>query len=282
MHEVPQRSHGDAVRLLRTAAADVRRLDLAGLGPLELDDVVAAGRLVERATASLLLRAARRAADLAAAGEGPGPEAILGGRGAVSASLARAEACRASAATALPSFASALADGAVGTGHLDAVARALHQAADAEREALVESERSLLEAAERLSVDSFGRHLSRMVQRVREQVGTADDIPESELRLWQGRGGVGRLAGSFATCPRGRLAAGAGARPGPAPAPARRHPLAYGPAPPGGRGPGLSSHSGQRARPRELSACSGHASGAGGGGLRPPYRLPHLRSLTTE
>lgn len=197
MHEVSQRSHGDAVHLLRTAAADMRRLDLSRLDPLELDDVVAAGRLVERATAALLLRAAHQAADLAAAGEGPGPEAILGGRGAVTASVARAEACRASAATALPSFASALAGGSVGPGHLDAVARALHQAADAERDALIARERSLLEAAERLSVDSFGRFLSRLVQRVREQVGTADEAPVSDLRLWQGRGGIGRLAGSF-------------------------------------------------------------------------------------
>lgn len=198
MHEVSQRSHGDAIQMLRTAAADMRRLDLSRLDPLELDEVVAASRLVERATAALLLRAAHRAADLAAAGEGPGPEAILGGRGAVTASLARAEACRASAATALPSFASALADGAIGAGHLDAVARALHQAADAEREALLARERSLLEVAERLSVDSFSRHLSREIQRVREQLGTNREAPESELRLWEGRGGVGRLSGSFA------------------------------------------------------------------------------------
>jgi len=197
MHEVPRWSIDDAVGLLSTTAAGISTLDLSRLDALALDEVVAAGRLVERAVAALLLRAAQQAADLAAAGEGPGPEAILGGRGAVSASLARAEACRASAAAAMPSFASALAEGAIGAGHLDAVARALHQAAEPEREALVAHEPSLLDAAERLSVDSFGRHLARVLQRVREQVGTATEAPQAELRLWQGRGGIGRLAGTF-------------------------------------------------------------------------------------
>ena len=197
MHEVPRWSIDDAIGLLSATAAGISTLDLSRLDPLELDEIVAAGRLVERAVAALLLRAAHQAADLAAAGEGPGPDAILGGRGAVSASLARAEACRASAAGVMPSFASALAEGAVGTGHLDAVARALHQAPEPEREALAAHERSLLDAARRLSVDSFGRHLGRVLQRVREQVGTANEPPEAELRLWQGRGGVGRLAGTF-------------------------------------------------------------------------------------
>lgn len=197
MHEVLRCSLGGALGALRAAAADVAGLDLSRLDPLQLDEVVAAGRLVERAVAAMLLRAAHRAAGLAAAGEGPGPDAILGGRGEVSASLARAEACRASAADAMPSFASALAAGAVGAGHLDALARALHQAPEAEQEVLAAQEGSLLGAAKRLSVDSFGRHLSRVLQRVREQVGTADEVPEAELRLWQGRGGVGRLAGTF-------------------------------------------------------------------------------------
>ncbi len=197
MHEVFRRSTRCVVSLLETAADDIGTVDVSRLDPAELDDLVAAARVTERSIDALLLRAARRAADLAAEGRGPGPEGILGGRGAVSASLARAEAARAGAATAMPSFASALADGAVGAGHLDAVARALHQAGEPEREVLTSREKSLLEAAERLSVDSFSRHLGRVVQRVREQVGTANDPLESELRLWQGRGGVGRLAGTF-------------------------------------------------------------------------------------
>ncbi len=193
MREVSER----VVSLLESAAADISSADLSTLDPAELDEVVAAARLTERSIDALLVQAARQAVALAEAGKGPGPEAILGGRGAVSASLVRAEAARAGAASAMPSFASALARGSVGAGHLDAVARALQQASGAEREALARREEALLAAAGRLSVDSFGRHLGRVVQQVREQLGTSDEPPETDLRMWQGRGGVGRLAGTF-------------------------------------------------------------------------------------
>ncbi len=183
--------------LLRAIAGEIGLLDLSGLDPGALHEIVAASRLVERSVAGLLVRAAQRADELAASGAGPGIEGTLSGAGEVSASAVRAEAARAGAAAALPSFTAALSSGSIGTGHLDAVARALGQATEAERAELVSRADALLDAARRLSVDSFGRHLSRAVQQIKERVGTSGEPVRSELRLWQGRNGVGRLAGSF-------------------------------------------------------------------------------------
>ena len=186
-----------AAGLLAAFAGEIRSLDVSELDPGGLDEVVASTRLVERAAAGLLVRAAQRADALSAAGAGPGPEGTLSGDGEVSAATVRAETARAAVAGTMPSFAAALAAGAVGAGHLDALARALGQATDAERAALTEREAGLLTAAERLSVDSFSRHLSRVVRQLREQLGTSREPVEPELRLWEGRDGIGRMAGSF-------------------------------------------------------------------------------------
>ncbi len=183
--------------LLRAIAGEIGLLDLSGLDPGALHEIVAASRLVQRSVAGLLVRAAQRADELAAGGTGPGVEGTLTGAGEVAASAVRAEAARAGAASDLPSFAEALSSGSIGTGHLDAVARALGQASDSERSELVGQGDALLDAAQRLSVDSFGRHLSRALLRIKERVGTSREPVQSELRLWQGRNGVGRLVGSF-------------------------------------------------------------------------------------
>lgn len=183
--------------LLEAIAGEIGLLDLSGLDPGDLDEIVTAARLVERAVAGLLLRAARRADDLAATGVGPGAEGLLAAAGAVSASGVRAETARAGVAGDLPAFAAALSSGSISAAHVDAVARALNQATDAERAELLDQGDALLGAAVRLSVDSFARHVSRAVQRIREQVGTSREPVESELRLWQSRNGVGRIAGSF-------------------------------------------------------------------------------------
>ena len=184
--------------LLRAIASEIGLLDLSGLDPGELEEMVAASRLVERSVAGLLLRAAHRAEELAAHGAGPGAEGTLGGGGEVPASAVRSEAARASAAATLPSFAAALSSGSIGAAHLDAVTRALNQATDAERQELVVGAGALLDAAQRLSADSFARHVNRAMQRIRDRLGTSREPAASELRLWQGRGGVGRLAGTFA------------------------------------------------------------------------------------
>ena len=181
--------------LVRAIAEELARLDVSGLGPGGLDELVAAARQAERAVDGLLLRSAQRAAELAAAGEGPGPEGVLSGGGDVSAAGVRAELARVEAADALPAFGAALASGTLGAGHLDTVARALSQTSGAERAALVGRTDGLLDAARRLSVDSFNRHVSRVMQQVREQLGTSREPVEPELRLWQGRDGVGRIAG---------------------------------------------------------------------------------------
>ena len=183
--------------LLRAIASEIGLLDVAGLDPDGLDEVVTAARLVERSVAGLLLRAAQRATELAGSGVGPGAEGTLGGAGQVSVSKVRAETARAIAATELPAFAAALSSGSIGPDHLDVVARALAQAKEAEREAIIGRADDLLSAARRLSVDSFTRHVSRAVQRIRDQVGTGREPVESELRLWQGRNGVGRLVANF-------------------------------------------------------------------------------------
>ena len=178
-------------------ADEVGLLDVSGLDPGGLDEVVAGARQMERAVDGLLVRAANRAGELAAGGSGPGPEGVLSGGGDVSAAAVRAETARAGAASALPAFGAALAAGTVGAGHLDALARALGSATEAERAALVEREAGLLAAARRLSVDSFSRHLNRAVQQIRDRLGISREPVESELRLWEGRNGVGRMVASF-------------------------------------------------------------------------------------
>jgi len=183
--------------LLRAIAGEIGLLDLSGLDPGGLEEMVAASRLVERSVAGLLLRAARRADELAADGTGAGAGGTLTGAGEVSASTVRAEAARATVAASLPSFADALSSGSIGAAHVDAVARVFNHATDAERAELVERSDSLLRAARRLSADSFARHVGRTMQRIRDQLGTGREPVVSELRLWQGRNGIGRLAGSF-------------------------------------------------------------------------------------
>lgn len=140
--------------LLRAIAGEIGLLDLSGLDPGALHEIVAASRLVQRSVAGLLVRAAQRADELAAGGMGPGVEGTLTGAGEVAASAVRAEAARAGAASDLPSFAEALSSGS-------------------------------------------SRHLSRALLRIKERVGTSREPAQSELWLWQGRNGVGRLAGSF-------------------------------------------------------------------------------------
>lgn len=181
--------------LVRAMAEELSLIDVSGLDPGGLDELVAATRQAERAVDGLLLRSAQRAAELAAVGEGPGPEGALSGGGDVSATALRAELARTEVASALPAFGDALAGGAIGAGHLDTLARAIGQASEPERAALVGRGDALLSAAQRLSVDSFNRHVSREMQRVREQLGTSREPVEPELRLWQGRDGSGRIAG---------------------------------------------------------------------------------------
>ncbi len=183
--------------LLRAMAREIGLLDLSGLDPGGLDEMVAASRLIERSIAGLLVRAAQRADELAAGGVGAGAEGILAGAGEVSAAAVRAEAARSTAARHMPAFATALSAGSIGPGHLDALARAVTQATDAERAELEGQGDALLDAARRLSVNSFSRHLSRAMQRVRDQAGTSREPVVSELRLWQGRHGVGRLVATF-------------------------------------------------------------------------------------
>ncbi len=99
-------------------------------------------------------------------------------------------------AEAMPSLGEALADGLVGAEHLDAIARTTKNVDEPTREALNGLQEELVEAAARMPVDTFKRHLRRQVDRLRNDHGLERALAQrarSELRYWADDDGMGHL-----------------------------------------------------------------------------------------
>jgi len=125
---------------------------------------------------------------------------VLLGVGDVSAGTARKEAARAGMADAMPSLGQALIDGRVGAEHLDAIARTANGLDEPTREALSGLQDDLVEAAGRMPVDTFNRHLRRQVDRIRDDHGLSRALAQrarSELKYWIDKDGMGQVHASL-------------------------------------------------------------------------------------
>ncbi len=175
-------------------------VDVSCLDEAALRSATAEARGAERALAAVKLRIGQRANQLAAAGTGADAGAVLLGVGDVSAGTARKEAARAGVAEAMPSLGSALADGRVDAEHLDAIARTARSLDEPTRDALAGLQNDLVEAAARMPVDTFNRHLRREVDRIRDDHGLSRALQQrarSELKYWTDKDGMGQIHASL-------------------------------------------------------------------------------------
>ncbi|MEM8922901.1 MAG: DUF222 domain-containing protein [Actinomycetota bacterium] len=163
----------------------------------ELAAVVNEVRRLERLVAVIGVRVARRAEELAAAGEGPGAIETMLATGEISGRRARREAARATLISWWPEVGEALVEGVIGPPAVDALARQTERLSDERRLALPQSE--LLDKAASLPVDTFARLLGRVVARVETEGDTpVDKRAQSSFRHWfDDTTGMGRFAGSF-------------------------------------------------------------------------------------
>jgi hypothetical protein len=117
------------------------------------------------------VRIARRSRELAAQGRSETVEGILAQRGRRGKREARDAARREQACEQMPCFEKALADGAVATGHLDALAAATHGLDDDAQAAFVDHAESLLGLAEWQSVEAFTRECDELARNVSHDEG---------------------------------------------------------------------------------------------------------------
>ena len=152
------------------AAADVESMNRA-----DLDAVVKARRDVIAYCDLVEVRIARRSRQLAAEGRSEPPADVLREGGRRSSREAAAAAGREKVCEQFPSFESALADGAVSSGHLNAVANATAKLDEPAKAEFVAHEAELLDEARRSSVEQF-----EQTCRDRARSAAADDAA-SEL-----------------------------------------------------------------------------------------------------
>jgi hypothetical protein len=123
-----------------------------------------------------------RAAELAAEGLSPGAAAVLADGGRRSRREAEMAVARGGVCAVMPELSSALADGSVSAGHVDAVVRAVVRLDEGGKARLAEHAESLVQTASRSTPERFARHVDAMVRRV-----AADDGLARQERLRQQR-----------------------------------------------------------------------------------------------
>jgi hypothetical protein len=192
-----QRSHsaigGDELligRMLRAverlASANVDTADLA-----TLNELLDSSRRLRSWVSSVEVKVTRRTNELHRAGSAGAPEGLLADRGGQSAADAKAAADRADVCDEMPMFESALAQGTIDNGHLDAIARATKGMSDAAKAELLNDEEALLASAAGSNVDRFTRNLrnkARDITAAHDRAAEADKLTRqrrnSRIRSW--------------------------------------------------------------------------------------------------
>ena len=139
--------------------------DIDTADPRVLKELAGATRDVRAWLAAVDVAITRRTSELHKAGQSGSAEGLLAGSGGQSARDAKAAKDRADVADAMPLFDTALQNGAVDPGHLDAIAKAQRGLSDAAKAELAK-EKSLLAAAEGSSVDAFGRTVADVARAI--------------------------------------------------------------------------------------------------------------------
>ena len=145
----------------RLASLDASTADL----PV-LKDVLESVRDLRSFISAVELTVTRRTNELHRAGQAGSAEGLLAGSGGQSARDAKTAKDRADVADAMPLFDTALQNGHLDAGHLDAIARAQRGLSDAARAELIKEQESLLAAAEGSSVDVFGRTVADVARAI--------------------------------------------------------------------------------------------------------------------
>ncbi len=138
-----------------------------------LDDVLAQWRTVRSFTDACEVRIARRSRLLAAEGRSEPAAGVLAQGGLRSTKEAQAAAQREQVCEAMPVFESALCDGAVSTGHVDAIAAATGRLDETEKAAFNEHAQQLVADAERQSVETFARECRELARTLQYDEGVA-------------------------------------------------------------------------------------------------------------
>ena len=140
--------------------------DIDTADPRVLKELAGATRDVRAWLASVDVAITRRTNELHRAGQSGSAEGLLAGSGGQSARDAKAAKDRADVADAMPLFDTALQNGYVDPGHLDAIAKAQRGLCDAARAELAKEQERLLAAAEGSSVDAFGRTVADVARAI--------------------------------------------------------------------------------------------------------------------
>ncbi len=188
----------DARAAIGIVSVRLEELSASALSPDDLRSLTSQARSTARMLDTLEVSIARSATALAAEGRSGTASETLLNQGEVSAAAARRQAARADVADALPDLGRALAAGAVGGEHLDAVARASKGLSDDEARQLAACGSALADAAASMPVDTFNQHVRATVDGIRNDHGqrNADDQrAQSGVRLWKNNDGMGQIRG---------------------------------------------------------------------------------------
>ena len=126
------------------------------------------------------VRASRRQRALAAEGRATAPRDTLSRHGRQSGKEAAAANDREIVCSTMPGFESALADGSVSAGHVDAVAAATRNLDDEAKAEFVAEAESLLGDATRQGVDAFARNCRDLARGIRNRRNARSDADELE------------------------------------------------------------------------------------------------------
>ena len=153
----------------------VRGCDAADLDAGGVESVLAAISRLRGGLDALEARLVRRAEQLSARGAGGGAAPALRNGQRVSRRQVDRTTDRAATLAAAPVFEAALARGAVGSEHVDALTRAAGSLPEERRGSLFDHAADLAEVAAALPADAFDRHCRQLVRRL--------DVDEGEARL---------------------------------------------------------------------------------------------------
>lgn len=163
-----------------TAFAEVRDTDPETLDASELDAYLRCVAELRSWCDARQVRATRRQRALAAEGRATDPRGSLANHGRQSSKEAAAAAERERVCTSMPSFEDALSDGAVSSGHLDALANATRSLSEAEYSDFAGVTDDLLTDAERQGVDAFARNCRDLARSIKAQHDARSDVDELE------------------------------------------------------------------------------------------------------
>jgi hypothetical protein len=186
----------DAVVATARSALDVlASVDVGSCDRVELDAVRAEWRAVRSFTDVFEVRIARRARELAADGHSERPEGVLRDGGRRSTKDAKAAADREQVCDEMPIFETALSDGDVSTGHLDAVASATRSLDDNQRSSFGDAAVDLAAHAAEEPVEDFARRCRDLARRVQQDEGVAEF--ETQRKACRMRRRVDRETGMY-------------------------------------------------------------------------------------